>query len=70
MKGLWILMQVILSFGYIVFLSYIVVCITFSMMMYMWISSGGIYSRRREQEEDANRPRQIVSLNDLYFRPR
>jgi hypothetical protein len=48
MKGLWILMQVILSFGYIVFLSYAVVCVTFTVMMYLWVSSGGTYSRRRE----------------------
>lgn len=70
MKGLWILMQVILAFGYVVFLSYTVVCLTFTVMMYLWVSSGGTYSRRREQEEEANRPRQIVSLNELYFRPR
>ena len=70
MKSLWILMQVILSFGYVVFLSYTVVCFTFTVMMYLWVSSGGIYSRRRQQEEEENRPRQIVSLNDLYFRPR
>ena len=47
MKGLWILMQVILSFGYIVFFSYAVVCLTFTIMTYMFVMSGGTYSRRR-----------------------